>query len=267
MPIFLDRHEMAGMTAEDIAEAHRADLATQGKFNVKFLTYWFDQGRGTGFCLIDAPDAETANRVHAEAHGGEAQHTIPVDMTSVYAFLGRVTDPSAAPKPKEFDSAYRAVMFTDIVNSTQLTGELGDQRAMEVVRTHDAFVRRALQENDGREVKHTGDGIMAALAEPRKALDCARQIQEQLHTYNQAAEQTFDIRIGIHGGEPVQEGQDLFGQTVQLAARLCGAAEPNSIVISEELFELTRPEAVQIGPLSLKGFAAPVRAFMLSAAA
>lgn len=267
MPIFLDRHELAGMTAEDIAEAHRADLATQDKYNVKFLTYWFDQARGTGFCLIDAPDAETANKVHTEAHGGAAHHMIPVDMTSVYAFLGRVADPSVDPKPKEFDSAYRAVMFTDIVNSTQMTGELGDQRAMEVVRTHDAFVRKALQENDGREVKHTGDGIMAAMAEPQKALDCARQIQQQLRKYNEAANQTFQIRIGIHAGEPVQEGQDLFGQTVQLAARLCGVAEPDRIVISEELFELTRPPAELIGPLNLKGFAQPVRAFMLEAAA
>ena len=69
MPIFLDRHDLSGLTAADIAEAHRKDLEVQGQYGVRFLTYWFDESRGTGFCLIDAPDIETAMRVHDEAHG------------------------------------------------------------------------------------------------------------------------------------------------------------------------------------------------------
>ena len=72
MPIFLDRHDLSGMSAADIAEAHLHDLAAQDKYGVRFLTYRFDGVHGTGFCLIDAPDAETANRVHVEAHGRRA---------------------------------------------------------------------------------------------------------------------------------------------------------------------------------------------------
>lgn len=53
MPIFLDRHDLSGLTAADIAEAHRKDLEVQGRYGVRFLTYWFDERRGTGFCLID----------------------------------------------------------------------------------------------------------------------------------------------------------------------------------------------------------------------
>lgn len=56
MPIFLDRHDLSGLTASDIAEAHRKDLEVQDQYGVRFLTYWFDETRGTGFCLIDAPD-------------------------------------------------------------------------------------------------------------------------------------------------------------------------------------------------------------------
>ena len=56
MPIFLDRHDIKGLTAADIAEAHRKDLEAQDKYGVRFLTYWFDQHRASGFCLIDAPD-------------------------------------------------------------------------------------------------------------------------------------------------------------------------------------------------------------------
>ncbi|MGH6921871.1 MAG: nickel-binding protein [Geminicoccaceae bacterium] len=97
------------MSAEQIAEAHRQDLAVQETYGVRFLTYRFDGLHGTGFCLVDAPDAETADRVHEEAHGGRADHVIPVDMAVVYAFLGRVSAPEApggAARPQEFDPGY-----------------------------------------------------------------------------------------------------------------------------------------------------------------
>jgi hypothetical protein len=56
MPIFLDRHDLRGLTATDIAEAHRKDLEVQKRYGVRFLTYWFDDARGTGFCLTGQPD-------------------------------------------------------------------------------------------------------------------------------------------------------------------------------------------------------------------
>jgi Protein of unknown function (DUF4242) len=64
MPIFMDRHNMRDMTADSVAEAHRKDLEIQDKYDVRYMTYWFDNRRGTGFCLVDAPDAATAERVH-----------------------------------------------------------------------------------------------------------------------------------------------------------------------------------------------------------
>ena len=69
MPIFLDRHDLSGLTATDIAEAHRKDLEVQDQYGVRFLTYWFDESRGTGFCLIDAPDVESARRWYAMPAG------------------------------------------------------------------------------------------------------------------------------------------------------------------------------------------------------
>ncbi len=82
MPIFLDRHDLSGLTASDIAEAHRKDLEVQDQYGVRFLTYWFDESRGTGFCLIDAPDIKTAMRVHDEAHGEVAKDVIEVDLSA-----------------------------------------------------------------------------------------------------------------------------------------------------------------------------------------
>jgi Protein of unknown function (DUF4242) len=71
MPRFMDVHEKLpdGATAADVAAAHDADLATQGRYGVNYLKYWVDEQDGKAFCLVDAPDSETAMRVHREAHG------------------------------------------------------------------------------------------------------------------------------------------------------------------------------------------------------
>lgn len=71
MPIFMDVHENLpeGATAADVAQAHVADVATQDAYGVKYLRYWVDEKEHKAFCLVDAPDAESAIRVHREAHG------------------------------------------------------------------------------------------------------------------------------------------------------------------------------------------------------
>lgn len=88
MPIFLDRHDLGGLTAADMAEAHRKDLEVQERYGVRFLPYWFDEARGTGFCLINAPSIEAAIRVHDEAHGDVDKDVIEVDLSAVETFLG-----------------------------------------------------------------------------------------------------------------------------------------------------------------------------------
>ena len=82
MPIFLDRHDAGEVSAEDVAQLHVKDLEIQDKYGVKFLTYWYDATRGTTFCLVDAPNKETADRVHAEAHGHMANEMIAVDLSA-----------------------------------------------------------------------------------------------------------------------------------------------------------------------------------------
>jgi class 3 adenylate cyclase len=265
MPIFLDRHDLSGLTAADVAEAHRKDLEAQKQYGVRFLTYWFDEARGTGFCLIDAPDEETAMRVHHEAHGDVATDVIEVDLSAVEAFLGRVADPPPIGSRSELTlgSALRAIMFTDIVDSTGMSERLGDARMVEMVRAHDAIVRRSLKDKSGREVKHTGDGIMASFEEVRAAVECARAIQQAFDAFNLASREKLHVRIGLDTGEPVADSNDLFGTTVQTAARLCQTAEPDTIAISEsvrkslgDVFEL-----VDLGSRPLKGFANPVSVF------
>lgn len=71
MPLFMDVHESLpdGATATDVAKAHAADVETQDKYGVKYMRYWVNDDEGKVFCLVEAPDAETAITVHREAHG------------------------------------------------------------------------------------------------------------------------------------------------------------------------------------------------------
>jgi class 3 adenylate cyclase len=267
MAIFLDRHDMDGITAAQAADAHQRDVGIQDRYGVRFLTYWFDEPRGMVFCLVDAPDEQTAQRVHAEAHGHVAGQVIPVDLSAVEAFLGRLSDPKHAPEaPRpQFDSAHRAVMFTDIAGSTEMTARLGDVAATELVRAHDALVRRALARNGGREVKHLGDGIMASFDATSDAVSCAKEIQHAFHAYNaERGAQPLHVRIGIASGEPIEDSSDLFGTAVQMAARLCSAANPDEVLVSSAVCEECSGSHTfsSAGYKRLKGFAEPVRAFV-----
>ncbi|CAN5287593.1 hypothetical protein BH18ACT5_BH18ACT5_11870 [soil metagenome] len=83
MPTYMDVHTMdGGVTAADVAGAHKADLETQTQYGVNYKSYWVDEGAGKIFCLVDAPDAETAAKVHREAHGLVAQEIYEVSEGS-----------------------------------------------------------------------------------------------------------------------------------------------------------------------------------------
>ena len=147
-----------------------------------------------------------------------------------------MTSSSAAPP---IDTGLRGIVVTDIVGSTELTARLGDVAALELIRVHDAIVRRALARHDGREVKHIGDGIMAAFGQVANAVRAAADIQLQFQKYNSEATESLRVRIGIHAGEPVADHNDLFGATVQMAFRLCSEAEGDVILVSELVRELS----------------------------
>ena len=225
MPIFMDRHEMRDLR-RSVAEAHRKDLRFKTSTGVKYLTYWYDLKRCTGFCLVEAPDAATAAHVHREAHGEIARklsrsNSPPSRHSSVAStILGWAGRPGC-----RNGRWSRAVMVTDIVGSTELTARLGDLPALELVRAHDALVRRGLATHEGREVKHTGDGIMAVFDNVANAVRAAADIQRRFCGYNSEASEDLRVRIGIYAGEPVSDQNDLFGATVQLAFRLCSEAE------------------------------------------
>lgn len=243
MPIYMDRHYIEGATAHAVANAHTADLAVQDKYGVKFMTYWFDEERSTAFCLIDSPDKETIRHAHNEAHGLVPHEILEVDPSVVEAFLGRVKDPTPL-NPETFetqiDSAFRAIMFTDLKDSTWMTSTLGDVKALHILHVSNVLTRTAIRAHEGREVKHTGDGIMASFKSVSDAVHSAVAIQRAFAKHNQShpGEELF-LRIGLNAGEPIEEQGDLFGNAVQLAARLCAFAQPGQILASQLIHDLS----------------------------
>ncbi len=262
MALFLDRHRAPGATAADIAAAHELDLAVQDKYKVRYVTYWFDEDEGTVFCLAEGPDRESLETVHREAHGLVADNIIEVGNGPINAFLGEI--PRHPPGSAYVESAVRVILFTDLCDSTLQTQELGDDGFMCLLREHDEIVRAALQKQAGREVKHTGDGIMASFTSVSAAVESAIDMQSSLQRRNESAERPIRLRVGISVGEPVTERGDLFGAAVQLSARLCGVASPGGIAVSTAVRELCVGKRFAFdskGSLNLKGFVEPVPVF------
>ena len=262
MALFLDRHEAPGATASNIAAAHELDLSVQNKYGVRYITYWFDEEQAAVFCLAEGPDRESLEAVHREAHGLVADRIIEVDAGPVSAFLGPL--PHHPPGEPYTDSAMRAIVFTDLCDSTQQTQELGDEGFMAVLHEHDEIARRALSLNGGREVKHTGDGLMASFTSVSAAIEYGIDIQRSLLQRNEEGRRPIDVRIGISVGEPVSERGDLFGATVQLSARLCAIATRGGIAVSTAVRELCMGKRFEFNPMGafeLKGFPDPVPAF------
>ena len=264
MPIFMDRHDVRDATAEAVAAAHQEDLKLQSRFSCKPITYWFDELRGTAFCLIEAPTAAAVREMHRAAHGLVPNQIIEVDPATVEVFLGRITDPEAAAMPVR-EPAFRAIMFSDMVDSTGLTNALGDDGALAVVRWHDEVIRRALLAQGGREVDRAGDGFLASFGSVSQAVGCAIAIQKELASQAPVAPRAVvRVRIGIGAGEPVTEGDVLFGSTVNLTARICAHAAPGQILVAEVVRELCAGKRFTFrdhGLASLKGFPGPVRLY------
>ncbi|MBA3667200.1 MAG: DUF4242 domain-containing protein [Sphingomonas sp.] len=263
MPLFLDIHRVPGASSEDLRKAHMADLDVQKKHRVDYRKYWFDQKCGKAFCLVEAPDAEAAMAVHRESHGLVAEKIIEIDPDLAEGFLGggMVNDAGAAMVPgsrDQYDNAVRSVLFTDLVGSTEMAQRMGDQAAFDLLSVHDRIVREAVEASHGKVIKHTGDGIMAVFVSPVSAVKCACRIQEAVRAA-QADEATpaFAIRIGASAGEPIERDNDFFGTTVNLAARLCAAAKPGTVLVTNGIAELCLGKGMRFADLkrvTIRGF-------------
>jgi len=157
------------------------------------------------------------------------------------------------------------IMFTDMVGSTKLTQDHGDYGAQAVVRAHNAIVRAVLAYHGGREVKHTGDGIMAVFFTAASAVQATIDIQHGVVQHNEGTDaMPLKVRIGLNAGKVIQEEDDYYGAAVQLSARVCAVAGPDQICVTESVVSLCKGRDFAFedrGPHSLKGIDHPVTVF------
>ena len=268
MPVYMNRHETMGATQEEFAEALERARKIAQRFDIKLMTHWFDADRQTAFALLEAPNESSLIDFHNKLHHKSPEWVVEVDPSTVLAFLGRIEDPSPSPDKEAgtaIDSAFRAIMFTDMVGSSDMTSRLGDEEAVIVVQEHNRIVRDVLDSFGGNVIKFTGDGFHISFSSVVNSLNCAIEVQKSFNSYTSSVQdEPIRVRIGLSAGEPVAADKDLFGSTVNLAARLCAHARPEEILVAQVIKDLCMGKSYQFhnkGKLTFKGFHEPVNVY------
>jgi len=159
-------------------------------------------------------------------------------------------------------SALTTILFTDLVNSTQLMQRAGDEDAQRIFKAHYQLLRDAVSANGGSEVKSLGDGLMVAFTSAADAVRCAIMVQQA--SRRRVSGERVAVKVGINAGEAMSEGDDYFGTPVVVARRLCDRAQPGQILCSAVIESILAGRQAfsfrDLGALELKGIAAPVEA-------
>jgi class 3 adenylate cyclase len=160
--------------------------------------------------------------------------------TSVREMASSVGSERPSLRPAAAPDGTVTILFTDIEASTQLNERLGDVRWLELLRAHHAIVREHVHEHGGFEVKSQGDGFMIAFPSARRAVQCARAIQDAMDSrLGGDADTPIRLRIGLHTGEAIKEEADFYGKNIVLAARIADRARGGEILASAVVKQLT----------------------------
>lgn len=156
------------------------------------------------------------------------------------------------------------VVFSDIEGSTERNEALGDRDWVKLLQRHEQLVRASVDDHGGHVVKNQGDGFMLAFAEPTGALRCCVDVQRELAGHPERW-QNIKVRMGIHMGESVRRGDDLFGLNVAMAARIAGHADGGEILISDAVREaIGQADGITVTPseiVEFKGFSGTYEVF------
>jgi len=160
-----------------------------------------------------------------------------------------------------------AIMFTDMVGFTA-SAQTDEASALRLLREQEKLVRPLLRAHEGREIKSTGDGFLVEFDSALRAVQCAIDIHQHLQERNaRPGVQPIQLRIGIHLGDVEERGKDIFGDSVNLAARIEPIAEPGGICLSEPVFVQVRnkiPNPLQkLEPKLLKNVRFPLDLYRL----
>jgi class 3 adenylate cyclase len=147
---------------------------------------------------------------------------------------------ATAPRGAGLDRALAAILFTDIVKSTNTTVSLGDVAWLQLLQDHDRMVFRVVRGHGGRIVEHTGDGVLALFGSVGDAVAAAKRIQQEADTIGIA------VRAGLHAGEVELLAARVVGQAVVVASRVCAAASGGELLVSQTAADLLAGSQVRI---------------------
>lgn len=161
-------------------------------------------------------------------------------------------------RPSAMQASFVTILFTDLVGSAALFDRHGDDDADALRREHFAHLRAAIAAHDGNEIRSTGDGLMVTFTSAAAAIRCAVAMQGA----TSAAAGGLQMRIGIDAGEPIADGDDVYGTPVNVARRLCDAAGDGEVLASEVVRQVAGPRVATLirpaGAIRLKGLSEPV---------
>ncbi|PKB72747.1 MAG: hypothetical protein BZY75_05410 [SAR202 cluster bacterium Io17-Chloro-G7] len=182
---------------------------------------------------------------------------------------GPATPPQPDLRPHAAPNGTITLMFTDIEGSTAMNQRLGDVAAQAILRDHNDIFRRELGIFQGFEVKSMGDGFMLAFSSGQNAVDCAVAVQRSLAAYNVLhTVEPLLVRMGLHAGDAIKEGDDFFGRNVIMASRISAKASGGEILVSSLFKEMTESVAdLSYGEpreVELKGLAGLARVYPVS---
>jgi DNA-binding CsgD family transcriptional regulator/class 3 adenylate cyclase len=209
-------------------------LDVQEKYGVRYLTYWYQRGKPTSFCLIDAPSVESASAVHREAHGRIASQIIEVERSSVDAFLGPIREPA------------RGQAWEDVSWRTVVCIALGEEMLSPSSRQDSRRVRSSIQTRGGHELASGEGKIVSRYASTPAALECALAVQQSFAPLASVfTERSVEARIGIHRSEPVTQYLELFGEAMEVASRLCDRALPGEVLVTSDVRDASANDGFQ----------------------
>lgn len=244
MPIYLDRHDMPDeITAEHVAEMHQMDLKVQHEYGCRGFTYWFDDKRKSGFCLIEAPNKEAIKKMHDQAHGGVPSQIIEVDESFLESFLGRIVDPEKAANTKLNiinDPAFRILMVISIKDSSFGKNKTNNT----IIKNLNNTISKIIQRSEGRIVENKQCSFLASFKSVSNAIMSALDIQTKFKKQiKEKISDGIDLNIALNSGVPVTEKESIFEDTISLAERMCDVAQ-GLVVVSSEVSELYEIENI-----------------------
>lgn len=263
----LDMHDLMLAQLALLDEEPRSGGALLAELQRRLGDEWPISG-GRAFVALEALEAEALAEVDTSAQRTTYRlteaGTAALKERAAAPILTTLSRPSrkglAAPTGAIGELGEVAVLFTDVVASTELFDREGDTQAHEMLRRHFALLHTAVDEHGGRVVKNLGDGLMVVFDAAGPAAECALAMQRAVD----ACADPLELRVGIASGEAVCDEGDYFGRPVIVAKRLCDVARPGDIVLADATHRLIPAMPGQslepVGVLQLKGLSEPVAA-------